>query len=498
MSNKGNIDKIFRDRLHDLETAVPDRVWERIAVVQESDSKRRFGFNRLAGLSALFILALLTAFFIGRQFERQSGVDLNDDEISLLKDDKESVGSSDNNILPKTSLIEKASNVIELNTKSTSTDGSFIDNTNKNKIALNESAEFLSENKSIENFAKPVSNLNTFLIKKSTNSTFTHTPITENISATKSTLTTDNQSSNESLSILMDSEHDRYSDEITSSGLINSFGRIIGKTFYSDLLIPEQLITSDELFKIRLRKSRDKNKGDCPSFREVFGGRWYGDIVAGYEFAQRDLSAKNSSAQTLTNQRAASESTKEAFEIGARISYLFLNGVALRSGAIYSQINEEFRIQNGERTETKYIEFRDNNGEVKLDTLIQVTPIFEVGTNNYRMIDVPLYVGYEYHFDKLVLLANAGVHFNALLSTSGKIIQDGDTIVGLSSDQSPFSDRYGISYYGSLGVGYKINPTTQVLFEPYFKRLPSLTQESYNLDQSYNIFGLSAGLRFKF
>jgi opacity protein-like surface antigen len=258
-------------------------------------------------------------------------------------------------------------------------------------------------------------------------------------------------------------------------------------------------VTEDEFFKIRKTRTKEKNKGACYSFRELFGGRWYGDIYVGFQHNSRNLKAKNSEYLNYASKRADSESVFEGYTLGMRLSYLFNNGAAIRSGIHYSQLNEEIKIKVGEETIESYREIRDQNGNViGQDTILETRDVIDAHSNRYRLLDIPIYVGYEYHIDNIALLANAGIHFNALLNTSGRILAEDDSIIDLSSSQSPFKDRIGIGYYASIGLAYKMSPDLQFLVEPYYRTYPNLAKNTYNLNQQYNAFGVTAGLRYRF
>ncbi|MEM8909712.1 MAG: hypothetical protein AAGD05_17825, partial [Bacteroidota bacterium] len=181
-----------------------------------------------------------------------------------------------------------------------------------------------------------------------------------------------------------------------------------------------------------------------------------------------------------------------------------------RSGLVYSQITEVFEFADEDAisvtTTIEYTIDPINGDTISRNEVTTVQPGQRVKTtyNKYRMLDIPIILGYEWYFKKFSLDVNAGAYFNMLFRQKGDILAPGTEPepVSISSKNSnaypAFRDRLGVSLYGSIGFNYNLNQDVQLLLEPNFRyQLKSITIEDYQLDQKYLNVGLLVGVRFR-
>ena len=98
----------------------------------------------------------------------------------------------------------------------------------------------------------------------------------------------------------------------------------------------------------------------------------------------------------------------------------------------------------------------------------------------------------------------AGVYLNISVNEKGMILgADNITPIDISSppdsESEIFKSEWGISGFGAISMAYHLTSNLDFLLEPNARfQTESMTTETYPLQQRYNTFGLSTGLRFKF
>ncbi len=203
--------------------------------------------------------------------------------------------------------------------------------------------------------------------------------------------------------------------------------------------------------------------------------------------------------------------TEEALEY---VSGSLLAGVEHSSGFYalaglgYTRINERF-YTSGSRTEYDSIPdgiveiFIDSNG----DSLITrgSVPVTRYITyrkrtyNQYTLFDVPVLLGYQWQQDRWSLGAEGGVFVNLALQSKGDIMAEDGSILSLENTEDIMRPRVGLSYFGSLRLGYALNDKTQLSLAPSLRVFSgSFTEKEYRLSQKYTLVGLNIGLRRRF
>ncbi len=239
----------------------------------------------------------------------------------------------------------------------------------------------------------------------------------------------------------------------------------------------------------------------CASFVDK-SWKVYVDFMAGPDWVQRSLEAKDSEFDQYRANRANMEEIQNGFTAQIRLSSVSPSGIAVRSGLSYSQINEQFKTIHQEIAGSQIQIFRDPNGNITdIDTIFQYRDVAYQSNNRLTTIDIPLTVGYEAPVSgRLNWSVNAGVQFNMVFNQKGTFLAaDNNTIVDFSSeggDYPAFKNRLGVGFIGSASLGYELTPDWQILLEPQVRTYPhSVTSEDYALDQQYFTAGLQIGLR---
>ena len=258
------------------------------------------------------------------------------------------------------------------------------------------------------------------------------------------------------------------------------------------------------------RKFKTKTLGDCfegPKSKYLIA------INTSLDIPFRSFETNyNGEVLNYLEERDRTESEMVSFNAGLQFGYIHPSGFLAKSGVQYTQINERFYLvkENVIKRQTQITIDTMYNGDgtytIERDTsIVEVIGKEELKTiNQFRMLDIPLILGYKIYHDRFSLEINTGIIFNIVSSSQGRILNQelvpsyyGKTIAG---DFSPFKTQYGASLYGGVTLtSNRLLGRTQFYFEPnaryYFK---SFSKAEYPFRQKYFVLGVSAGLRYYF
>jgi hypothetical protein len=235
----------------------------------------------------------------------------------------------------------------------------------------------------------------------------------------------------------------------------------------------------------------------CPEAeKNIAGNKQYLEIYGGPDFIYKNYSDTANSDYLKT--RKASTGINYAYSAGLRYTKVFNNGVSLRTGFNYSQINENLTAKKGFLLERVYIV---NNIGDTVNSYTKSTSQFERTTNIYRSIDIPLMMGYELGNGRLHTNISTGIMVNVFSKQLGSVLDKDGKVVDITSGKTTSIYQYktnaGISVLGSLSVYYKLNEKLHIMAEPYFKySLSSFTKPDITLKEKFHTVGLKFGLRW--
>ncbi|MFT4666277.1 MAG: hypothetical protein ACI9VN_000948 [Patescibacteria group bacterium] len=240
----------------------------------------------------------------------------------------------------------------------------------------------------------------------------------------------------------------------------------------------------------------------CATFGKWLKLHFYGDAYVSPDIAFRELESKEEAFDRYAADRRSTESQLLSFSTGLRFSVVSNYGLSARTGIVYSQINEKFEYQQ-ERTEKVFETVEINGVIISSDTTIQSGTQYITTYNRYRMLDVPLLLGYEVNFKKFSLSVNSGVYANLVSRQQGDFLSPEDKPVTFSSDARntypAFRKRLNFSVYGSIAMYINLDEHWQFMMEPHMRYyLDPMTQSSYEVEQKYITAGLITGLRYRF
>lgn len=475
MKTPNTTDQIFKEKLEDYASEVPVGLWEAIDN-QRSHKKRGFWLWEEKGKWLLLGLLLLTVSGVGYWWtgdgERRTahGVEIRGNELGNLKGAKMKVEKEIFNSEKTTITAEaKVDELIEKGGRIASENGL----TNKKNTLLTEKSKNTPPTKQMP-FVKSA-----IVLKENTS----------NSSVLETAKGVENAFTNNSISINDKPALSNFS--LTNAGSTNEI---------TDLAALESLKLSELIFK---------GKPDpCYAFNAYDSGkkgppRFYVDLLASPDYAHRTFTAKNADLNGYATIRDSTESSRLGFSSTIRLSMVLANGLALRSGLAYTQINEQLDLFNGTHTEIQSYEVKDINGnviDIQLDTI--VGRLIKTTYNRFYMVDVPVILGYEIRDRNWTFALNGGAYFNVLFEQKGEFLNPNLTPVTFTSSAEPHYEAYkktvGMSLFGSVGVHYKISNRFHVTAEPHFRYyMDSFTNQDYPLKQNYWSMGMNVGVRMQ-
>lgn len=372
------LDQLFRDKLYNYSSNVPDSVWERIQAKRERKKPFLFWKNRYFHF---IVLSLLATSILSSLYLNNTGTKTNvenvikpEAESSILSASKhtEKLQVSELVVAPvKTTFTARSSNnysTIEVNNKITKSIAR-VENPNLG-IALKNSII----HKSIE-VNQPEKQINKPLI-----------------------LDDDNLKDISIISPLLDSSQVNLLTPATSyiphnyplSSIVvqNKLVSIVPFSKKSTLAYPSSLV------KIRV-----------PNFKT---SKWSLDLMLSLDVNQRKLYLSNDVSKLIVNAKDSSLTLRQGFTMGARLTKKLNSNWLFKTGIEYKQVNERFRYaMQGEVKDIQVLTTRTYVGDAgqtlsstDTTTYKQTGNILHTSYNAYKSLEVPLEVGYEFKAGK--------------------------------------------------------------------------------------------------
>ena len=194
------------------------------------------------------------------------------------------------------------------------------------------------------------------------------------------------------------------------------------ETLINRLVFPLNFSNARELSGTKKINPLNIKLPDCPTIeKNAAGNKKYWEVYAGPDYA---LGSYKSFGDTASNnylqKRKASTKFSSAFSAGVRYTKVFDNGMSIRTGANYSQINEKFIYFNPNEIKiitviTTRVVIRQPGDTLYISDTLQYQ---QTGTrtkttyNRYRTTDIPLVIGYELGNGRVHANINAGLIIN--------------------------------------------------------------------------------------
>ena len=458
---KLNFDEHIKEQFSNSSPEVHPRIWENIIAERKNRRPKGFWFNLFNGRNLLLVAGLIITGGIATW---------------LL------VHNLPNQTSPKSNIVNlgKQSNTDNKNNLPATENNSSIDNS-KNPEAGNQPSTTNNQTDLNNNDVPGIATANT------SNSIY-------------SPLITASQKSTANTSLLFGKKEtsDPLSDKGSGSndpGLNNDIPA--GGTLFGRLLSDLRMISTQPLdMQIHNRIMPNVFLPGCPVLeKDAAGNKRYLEFYAGPDYAFRSFSDTGNS--TYLQKRKESTQFSSAYSAGVRYTRVFDNGVSLRMGLNYSQINEKFTFVQGNLVQVTYI--IDANGDTTGSYTVRGTR-YKSTYNKFRSVDVPIVIGYELGNGKLHANINAGATINAYSWQKGDVLDTANQPVNISTgkNNSPyqFKTNVGVGFIGAVSLYYKLNDKLHILAEPYYKHnFSPMNKDNITLKEKYNTVGLKLGIR---
>lgn len=274
-------------------------------------------------------------------------------------------------------------------------------------------------------------------------------------------------------------------------------GLPVGGTLLNRLLfaVPAKESKKENTLPLDKRNAPNVIIPDCPREKDIAGNKKYFELYGSVDYGLRSL--KDTGNSTYLQQRKETAKFTSAYSGGVRYTRVFNNGMSVRGGINFSQINEKFSFVQGNVINIMYI--TNTNGDTT-GSYITTGTRYKTTHNKYRSIDIPLMIGYEMGNGRLHTNINAGPVINLYSWQRGDILgPDGKPVsisTGKSNSPYGFKTNAGIGFMGAISFYYKLNDTYHLLAEPYFRyNFSQMNKETQTFQQKYNTIGLRLGIR---
>ncbi len=229
-------------------------------------------------------------------------------------------------------------------------------------------------------------------------------------------------------------------------------------------------------------------------------------VLGSISFLDRNMTATDSAYIYLLDLRERSERQLEAVHAGIRLGVEHRSGFGFSSGLNYAQLNEVYRYKSSVTTldtvngiQYYYLNFENDTipvyGDIQLER--RTTHRKEI-YNKYRLVEVPLLVGWRHEGHQFSFGAQAGVFVNLRMMATGRASQSATEDVDISNGEL-YRTNIGLSYYLGLTAGFMLNDRLELVASPFVRHFPkSFTKASYGLEQRYSLYGLNVGVGVRF
>jgi len=492
-------DKFFNEQLKDHSAPVPEGLWEKI---MPKDKKRPTAFYlpKNIGLGIFIASLIIAGLYGGFKYEQATNNNLVNTNID---NNRKSIDQNIKNTNTEGARIENTTNVSSIKKETNSTNSTVANTTTK---AVEKQA-IISKTSIEHNLANKikVDNYSYSFPEKSQSKNQTKI-LTENI--------IDNQKSSASTTLIENKNEKGALSTVTLNGSANenytAFTKI--NPSFPFLLNTTELNKNFSL----VNKTLDDNEHDkkiqgiiiCPNIKgrsSSFNTDWGIELYASPDYALKYVS-NISAPQQYLDKKDSSEQMQISYTAGFRLIKPLNDNFLLKAGFQYSQLNQKFSYRNeNEIKTTTVITARTiirSAGDTVLvsDTSILQQIGYNIKTvhNQFRSIDIPVTLGYQFGNDDLKFGINAGVVFNLSSWYQGEILDTTYTSVPMNKvSNTLYRTNIGMGLYSSISIIKRINDNTHLFFEPYFRyNLSNMTNSISPYNQRFHIGGLSVGLRF--
>jgi hypothetical protein len=243
---------------------------------------------------------------------------------------------------------------------------------------------------------------------------------------------------------------------------------------------------------IQINPTNIKLREDCPG---AAGNKYYFEAYISPDYAIKKYNDTGNS--VLVEKRKESLHVQSAFSAGLRYTRVFANGMSVRTGINYSQVNEKFSYAQDNVVQIVYV---INNAGDTTDRYYVRGTRYRNSYNHYRTIDVPLVVGYEMGNGNFHANINAGAVINLYSWQKGETLDNSGSPVSITTgkDDNPYQYKtnVGVGFTAAASFYYKFSDRFHVMAEPYFRyNFSPMNREALSIQEKFTTIGLKLGIR---
>lgn len=486
--SKNSIDKLFKDRLANIEEPYPEHLWSNVARGISGEQKRRGAIWYSWLLGALLLIGLgggLYLYLTGDGLDTDS-VNTHENRVPTHKGQEAAKATDTENAsayLETDKLDEELTNNSpdsESSSTNTNQNVTLIDMTNNNTLSSSHKSNQLNSESS-ENEATKL--------------------ISSNDGWSSSLIGTgDGEGNSNGLDERLEDQNvGETTDDIKNNTALEFPGSSV---FNESNMIPEKRNARPATELIQAyRNTRGlqalEEDSDMltrvnppvlePYSKKRFVGHWAVAPVYGVDFASRSMTSKGAFGEALINQRESEEKLVNAFTTGLELQ-LSVRKLALTTGLYYSQMNERvnYILEGTEQT----IDGKPVIGDLERSVV-----------NRHQMVMVPIHLSYRFSKGPWALEPYVGVNIGLSMKSSGELF-DYKSLSYISYDETsqnnPYNDTPGLSYQGGLALCYRSGFGQEWFLRSSYRLFnDTFTKDDYAIDQNYSSLGLMLGCRFK-
>ncbi|MEP6675066.1 MAG: hypothetical protein ABJA78_07920 [Ferruginibacter sp.] len=484
MSNQ-NFDDFVKNEFSTYTPDVPPHIWDNIAALRKKKKRPAFWLSFLNSRNILLLLALLTAgggaawWFSDHQNNTKDKITATDNKDQSVNKTNTAESAKDNNLTTPDQQAASNSSAVQPSDNSTITTS---DNTNNKNIHTSSTGTAQQVVPVTGSIYSPLPLLPPVQ------------PVTAKIKSGRSRM----QGSSSHIS-KAGNDADYLQEEATLAADAGAISLPVAGTMLARLQYAVEKMNGRSkknlpLFDQQIPKTTNPK---CPRVDDPAGDKQYFELYAGPDVAMRSITDSGNTA--YLQQRKESEKFSSAFSAGARYTKVFGNGVSLRTGINYSQINEKFTYSKGGIIQYVYILDQATGDTIGSYTISGSR--YKTTYNRYRSIDIPLQLGYEMGNGRLHANLGAGIMVNIYSWQKGDVLdtslQPVSITTGKSSSPYGFKTNTGFGFLASASLYYKLTDRLHLMAEPYFKySIKPMSKENLTLTQKYSTAGLRFGVRF--
>ncbi len=222
----------------------------------------------------------------------------------------------------------------------------------------------------------------------------------------------------------------------------------------------------------------------------------YLEIEGGIGYPVRSMSSNGEPSNLLDN-RNDTEKPWYSFNASIHGGLILRNNMFIATGFNYTEVKEKFDlIKTGT---TQIVIDVDPVTNQPTDTTIKTGTYVNSGENRYKMLNIPLTVGYQKRMHNWVISGEIGASYNIALKTSGKILYTDQKVHRLEDLDRLYRKSTGFSVNAAISLQYLLKDRVSVYIKPqYVRYLKDWTQPSLSIAARYDLFNFNVGVRRTF